>query len=155
MKKISTKKLTTKNFSKYGQVIELDKPPKNPNQMKRLGSVSIPDFQGGQAVIDVLYSYKRPLKLPQIEKHSNSTQTFIPLTEGRFLIVVGTGPKKLMAFVSNGNQGLTLRAGIWHCSPIPIDRSITFTILHRSPDVDLAFEFVDLPDNYILLQLSP
>lgn len=83
----------------------------------------------------------------QFERHRNSSQIFISLNSGRFLIVVakkisedikeGIDTKNIKAFVTNGSQGITINAGVWHCSPIPVDNSLSFVILHRSPDVDL------------------
>ena len=58
---------------------------------------------------------------------------------------------KLEAFVSNGRQGFTLAAGIWHGSPLPINNSIEFVILHRSPDVDLDIQLIALDENSELM----
>ena len=97
------------------------------------------------------------MEVNKLERHRNSTQTFIPLSQNPFLVVVGEAeivgnetdgldPAQLEAFISNGSQGITLSAGIWHCSPLPIGGSINFVILHRSPNVDLDAQLVSLKD---------
>lgn len=154
---IDIKQLEATSFSKYGQVIGVPAEPADINKVQRWANVSIPDFQDGKPIFDILYSNLRPFAVVKLERHHNSTQTFIPLSQNPFLVVVGEAeivrstvdglnPARLEAFISNGRQGVTLSAGIWHCSPLPIGGSINFVILHRSPDVDLEVELVSLEE---------
>ncbi len=159
---LNVKQLTPDSFAKYGQVIGLPAEPADKNKIQRWADVSAPDFQGGRPVIDLLYSNQRPLKVEKLERHRNSTQTFIPLSQSPFLVVVGEAkiaeagkndfdPSQLEAFISNGRQGITLAAGIWHGSPLPIGNSIEFSVLHRSPDVDLDIQLITLDANSELM----
>lgn len=151
---IPVRDLTTEAFSDFGQVIELPSEPADPQKVQRWPNISIPDFQDRKGVIDILYSNLRPLEVSQLEVHSNSTQTFVPLGDRKFLVVVGkdilddkqVNIKKLKAFVTNGRQGITLKAGVWHCSPLPVEGSIAFVLIHRSPDVDLASQVAILKE---------
>lgn len=138
--------LSNSLFSKFGYVIELPESPLDSNKNQRWADISKLDFKDGQPVIDVLYSASRPLQIDQLEMHSNSSQTFLPLKTEKFIITVGltADPKELQVFMSNGYQGVTLKAGIWHCSPIPIKEPLVFALLHRSPDVDLKNKVVVL-----------
>lgn len=156
--KIKFCKISQTNFSKYGDVIELPQKPDDPKKVQRQANVSVLDFEDGKPVIDVLYSPKRPLQVTMLEMHNNSTQTFIPLGEGKFLVVVGkdvvdgeqVNSKSLKAFITNGFQGITLKTGVWHCSPLPLKENISFTLLHRSPDVDLGSQVITLKEDEIL-----
>ncbi len=154
---LKVKPLEAASFSKYGQVIGGPAELADINNVQRWANISIPDFQDGQPVFDILYSNLRPLAVAKLERHRNSTQTFIPLCGNPFLVVVGDAslagssadgvdPARLEAFVSNGKQGITLSVGVWHGSPLPIGGLINFVILHRSPDVDLDAELVPLKE---------
>ncbi|MFH0937476.1 MAG: ureidoglycolate lyase [Candidatus Daviesbacteria bacterium] len=150
MAQILCQKLTSKSFSPFGEVIELSRKPADINKSQRWSSVSVPNFEDGKPVIDLLYNSLKPLSLDQLEMHSNSTQTFIPFNNYPYVLVVGTSYKKLKAFISNGHQGITLKAGIWHCSPIPIKKPILFALFHRSPEVDLDSQVAQLKNDIIL-----
>lgn len=144
---IKSQLLTKKRFAPFGQVVELPEKPADSHKNQRWANVSFPDFQGARPVLDVLYSAPRPLKVERLERHRNSTQTFLPLKKTPFIILVGVKNlrpkndevdyKKLQAFISNGEQGITLEAVVWHCSPIPLKHPQVFVLLHRSPDIDL------------------
>lgn len=138
------KSLDNKNFSVFGNVIELPEKPNDKNKNQKWANISIPDFKNGKPVMDILYSAKRSLEVTQLEMHSNSSQTFLPLNSQPFIIVVGINPKKLKALISNGLQGITLKPGTWHCSPLPVNKALIFTLLHRSPDVDLDSQIIKL-----------
>lgn len=141
---LSCNKLNRKKFLAFGDVIELPQKPDDAKKSQRWSNISVPDFKKGKPVIDVLYSALRPLEVDQLEMHSNCSQTFLPLNTQQFIIVVGANPDKLKAFISDGLQGITLKAGIWHCSPLPIKKSIIFALLHRSPNVDLNSQISEL-----------
>ena len=156
--KIKCCELSKTNFALFGDVIGLPQKPNDPKTVQRWPNISVPDFEDGKPVLDVLYSNLRPLQVSQLEMHSNSTQTFIPLGNHKFLIVVGkdiivdkeADLKKLKAFITNGYQGLTLNAGVWHCSPMPVKENTVFVILHRSPDIDLDSQVVSLTEEETL-----
>jgi len=55
----------------------------------------------------------------ELERHQLGTQTFIPLNGVRYLALVSLGADEpdastLAAFVVEGHQAITLRAGTWH-----------------------------------------
>ncbi len=152
--------LTEAGFTEFGEVIAPPQPPIDPKKIQRWPNVSIPDAQNGKLTIDLLYSSERPLLVDTIELHNNSTQTFIPLDNQPFVVVVGSkemvteteniNVDRLFAFVSNGHQGITLKNDIWHCSPIPVGGAISFALIHRSPDVDLNIRLVKLKEGITL-----
>jgi len=145
MKSLKPQNLSTKTFLAFGDVIELSEKPNDVTKNQRWANASVPNFENGKPMIDILYSALRPLEVTQLEMHNNSSQTFIPLNAQPFIIIVGIDPKHLNAFISNDHQGITLKAGIWHCSPLPTKKSVFFALLHRSPEVDLNNQTINLP----------
>lgn len=70
-----------------------------------------------------------PLAVTQLERHEFSSQSFVPIRGGRWLVVVcpaGSdgephGPAA-QAFVAGSEQGITLHVGIWHHALTVLDR---------------------------------
>ncbi|MCX6722586.1 MAG: ureidoglycolate lyase, partial [Candidatus Staskawiczbacteria bacterium] len=144
----------------FGEVMALPQPPLDSKKVQRWANVSFPEAQDGKLVIDILYSSERSLVVETIELHNNSTQTFIPLDNQSFLVMVGNKQivneagecniKEMSVFISNGHQGITLKNNIWHCSPLPVGGPIAFALIHRSPDVDLNIQLNKLKEGVIL-----
>jgi ureidoglycolate lyase len=70
-----------------------------------------------------------PLEAKVMERHEFSSQSFLPLDVGRWLVVVappgaGGGPDPLhaVAFVAAPGQGVTYHAGTWHHPLTVLDR---------------------------------
>jgi len=153
--------LSVVEFTEFGEVIALPQPPADHKKIQRWSSISVPDVQNGKLIIDLLYSSERPLLVDTIELHNNSTQTFIPLDNHPFAVIVGSkeavtekgsiNVDRLFAFVSNGHQGITLKSDIWHCSPIPVGEAISFALMHRSPDVDLNIQLAKFKESITLI----
>lgn len=75
-----------------------------------------------------------------LERHPFTTQTFLPLGQDlhkiSYLVIVAEtdqstkeklpNPKKIRAFVCNGNQSVTYGAGIWHAPMVVIDETIPY-----------------------------
>jgi ureidoglycolate lyase len=77
-----------------------------------------------------------PLEIRLLERHVNSTQTFIPMLNSDFLAIVtpnlpdgSPNLSELRAFLFEGNTGLTYRLGVWHASMIGISNLATFSVL--------------------------
>lgn len=106
---------------------------------------------GGQARLALFRAAPRhfPQRIDTLECHWLGSQTFLPLGELRFIVVValpGTGadgnpdPATLAAFLSDGRQGVTLAAGTWHHALLAVDGG-DFVVIERvaaTPDCDLA-----------------
>jgi len=66
-----------------------------------------------------------------LERHPCSTQMFVPMRPGRYLVVVGHGgespdPASLRAFVVEGSQAITYEPGIWHHPMVALDGPLDF-----------------------------
>ena len=75
------------------------------------------------------------MPLVRLERHPHSSQTFLPLSVGAYVVVVapdrGGGPDEaqLRAFRVPGDVGVTYRAGAWHAHMMTLDAPGTFAML--------------------------
>jgi ureidoglycolate lyase len=69
-----------------------------------------------------------------LERHPLSTQLFVPMTAGRWLVIVAPpGPEPdvtaVRAFLVRPDQGVTYRPGVWHHPLIALDSAADFVCL--------------------------
>jgi ureidoglycolate lyase len=74
-----------------------------------------------------------------LERHRLGSQSFVPLTGARCIALVALGndfpdPSTLAAFLVTGQQGITLRPGVWHHPLIALDAG-DFLVIERSAAV--------------------
>jgi ureidoglycolate lyase len=77
----------------------------------------------------------RPLTSDMMERHEFSSQTFVPVDVGRWLIVVaphartgGPDMAEAKAFIATGMQGVTYRPNTWHHGLTTLDRPGRFAV---------------------------
>ena len=82
------------------------------------------------------YSAKRGHQVTVLERHEHSSQTFIPLSVKRYLVLAtldapGGGPDlaRLRAFVARAGQGVTYAMGTWHHPVTVLDGPASFAVL--------------------------
>jgi len=80
----------------------------------------------------------------QLERHRLGTQTFVPMGGVRYVVLVALGdaapdPATLAAFVVNGRQAVTLRAGTWHHGLIALDSGDFVVVERQAAEVDCEF----------------
>lgn len=110
---------------------------------------------GGRASLQLVRA--RPLPLParlqRLERHMLSSQTFLPVGNRRFLVVVasgqGTGADDLRAFVTDGRQGVHYAASTWHHPLIAWAEEADFVVIGRSAAA-VDCEYVDLTRTVVL-----
>ncbi|HEY8432916.1 MAG TPA: ureidoglycolate lyase [Sandaracinaceae bacterium] len=71
------------------------------------------------------------LEVRWLERHPRSTQMFVPMRAGRYLVVVAHGSDapaldSLRAFVVEGSRAITYRPGIWHHPMVALDDELDF-----------------------------
>jgi ureidoglycolate lyase len=91
-----------------------------------------------------------PLRSATMERHPFSSQTFMPLDAGAWLVVVapdaavgGPDMARAQAFLARPDQGVTYRAGAWHHPFTVLDRPARFAVLmwkHGTPADDKFVE---------------
>ena len=139
---IKAKKITKKNFSKFGQLIDTSK--KNPINIndgyaKRFNDLINIDTskKNGKAIISIFKAKKRkfPMKIDMMEKHPLGSQAFIPMKETTFICFVapsGENPdiNKIQSFIVPPKTGINYKPGIWHF-PLISTEDTNFLVIDR------------------------
>ena len=142
MKIIKAKKITKKNFSKFGQLIDTSK--KNPINIndgyaKRFDNLINVDASKnkGKAIVSIFKAKKRrfPMKIDMMEKHPLGSQAFVPMKETVFLVMVapkGDKPdlNKIKAFIVPRGMGINYKPGTWHF-PLISTENMNFLVVDR------------------------
>ena len=139
---IKPKKITRKNFKKFGDVISTKKIKsinindgyaKRFNDLCRINTSS----KKGSTIASIFSAKKRkfPMNIKMMEKHSLGSQAFIPMEETTFLVFVapkGKKPniKKLKSFIIPEQIGINYRPGIWHF-PLISTKNMNFLVIDR------------------------
>lgn len=117
--------LTANAFAAYGDVIEMaghEPMPMNYGMAERYHALAtVLTDQEGHAAISLVKSrrYELPHQIKLVERHPFGSQAFIPLDSNPFIVIVApageqVNPGDVRAFVTNGEQGINYRPGIWH-----------------------------------------
>ncbi len=100
-----------------------------------------------------------PLTATVMERHSFSSQSFVPIDVARYLVVVAPhapagGPDMAQAriFVASGRQSVTYHPNVWHHPLTPLDRDGVFAILTFRTGGSGDEEFVTLPEPVRLME---
>ena len=141
--------LTSKTFAPYGTVIAApagEGRPINGGNAQRFDLVD--DLQlgasGGRPMLALFRAQARrfPHEVTEMERHALGSQTFVPLGERRFVIVVApageapTAAGMLAAFVTDGRQGVVLAPGTWHHALLAVDAG-DFVVIERAAGVEV------------------
>ena len=144
---IKAKKITKKNFSKFGQLIDTSK--KNPVNIndgyaKRYDGIANLNTKkdNGESTISIFSALKRsfPMKVDMMEKHPLGSQAFIPMKETTFLAFVapeGDKPdlNKIESFIIPKGIGVNYNPGVWHF-PLISTEDMNFLVVDRLGDGD-------------------
>ncbi|MGA0612765.1 ureidoglycolate lyase [Caldimonas sp. KR1-144] len=98
---------------------------------------------GGHATLAIFSAQARrfPHTVDELERHALASQSFVPLGRRRFVLVVappGPAPEahQLAAFVTNGEQGVTLAPGTWHHALLAVDAGDFVVVERVAPKAD-------------------
>ena len=139
---IKPKKITRKNFKKFGDVISTKKIKSiniNDGYAKRFNDLCRinTSLKKGSTIVSIFSAKKRkfPMNIKMMEKHSLGSQAFIPMEETTFLVFVapkGKKPniKKLKSFIIPKQIGINYRPGIWHF-PLISTKNMNFLVIDR------------------------
>jgi len=136
--------LTPQAFASYGTVLAAPAAagrPINGGNAERFDLVDDLQLgaQGGRPMLALFRAQARrfPHEVTEMERHALGSQTFVPLGERRFVIVVapaGEAPTTagmLEAFVTDGRQGVVLAPGTWHHALLAVDAG-DFVVIERA-----------------------
>ena len=141
--------LTSAAFAPYGEVLTL------PTQTGRYAADAALASLRPEARPSLSFSQRDPVELPlqvrQMERHAFSSQSFIPLTPARFLVLVaphaasgGPDMARAEAFLAAPGQGITYGADIWHHPMAVLDAPTRFAIFMWLDGSAGDEEFVDV-----------
>ena len=152
---IKPKKITRKNYKKFGDVISTKKIKsinindgyaKRFNDLCRINTSS----KKGSTIVSIFSAKKRkfPMNIKMMEKHSLGSQAFIPMEETTFLVFVapkGNKPdlNKIEAFIIPPGIGVNYNPGTWHF-PLISTENMNFLVIDRKGSGDnLVIENLD------------
>ena len=139
---IKPKKITQKNFQKFGDLISKRKiKPININNgyAKRFDNLCKinTSLKKGNTIMSIFSAKKRkfPMKIDMMEKHPLGSQAFVPMSEAKFLVFVapkGKKPntKKIESFIVPKLNGINYKPGIWHF-PLISTKNMNFLVIDR------------------------
>ncbi len=139
MKLLTPEPLTADAFSPYGNVIETDNAkPISINSGKCLRYNDLADIEidgSGSAGISLFDAkpYTSPYQLKHVERHPLGSQTFLPMTRDRYLVIVAVDANNIAqqpkVFLTNGKQGVNYRRNTWHGVLTPIVTNALFAVV--------------------------
>ena len=139
---IKPKKITSKNFKKFGDLISTKKikPIRinngYANRYDNLCRINT-SIKNGSTIMSIFSAKKRkfPMNINMMEKHPLGSQAFIPMKESTFLVFVaprGKKPnvKKIESFIVPKQTGINYKPGIWHF-PLISKKEMNFLVVDR------------------------
>lgn len=145
-KNIQIQPLTQESFSAFGDVIEKENHdffPINQGLTERYHALSLAQGSGenaavGMSIFHNLCATEVPFKIDMLERHPCGSQSFIPLQQQKFIIIVALpmdqiqpDEQQIFAFLSNGKQGITYHQGVWHHPLITLEANSDFLVVDR------------------------
>ena len=148
--------LTREAFVPYGDVIEKQGAQvftTNGGQAERYHDLA--RLEVGRANSRVLVSifhsrpFTMPLQILLMERHPISSQAFIPVNGGRFIVIVGEAglppiKENFRSFVTNGTQGVNYRPGTWHHPLIALQEGDYLVIDHAGPGPEFDQDYEEM-----------
>ena len=141
---LSVEPLTQEAFAAFGEVIEAGESVRhfaiNSGFAERYHDLARIDVaqQGGHPLISIFRAKPRvfPMAVETMERHPLGSQTFIPMSQQPFLVLVATGSappqaEQLRCFLTQPGQGVNYRAGVWHHPLIAMYASSDFLVIDR------------------------
>ena len=144
MNNIPIEKLDSNIFSKFGNVLEKKNAselrPINQGTTSRYHNISELDLEkkDGKSGISIFSGLPRelPIEIKIMEKHPVASQSFLPIQDYDWLIVVSEEKNQLpdlntlRCFHVNGDTGITYNKNVWH-HPLLVLKKQDFWIVDR------------------------
>lgn len=143
---LTAQALSAEGFKPFGDVIEADFQSEkhfsiNGGLIERFNDLADVDVaqHGGHPLINLAicnHATEFPYKIPLMERHPLGSQAFIPMDDTPMIIAVAPAgdtiiPESIQAFISNGQQGINYRPGIWHMPMSPLKIGIKMLMIDR------------------------
>jgi ureidoglycolate lyase len=150
--RLTPEPLSAAAFAAYGQVLEASAAAGRRDLAARVVNRRA-SAKANLAVIKVEPA-ALPLRIATVERHPASSQTFVPLEGGRYLVVVmpqkpdgSPDPAHARAFVATERQAINYDPGTWHVGMTVLDRPTSFcmTIFEDGGPDDCHFHELERP----------
>lgn len=137
---VRIKEITPSAFAPYGDVIDTSGDADkiiNQGLCGRFHDRAMLDFSDGRAGISLFKAEPRslPLRLEMVERHPDGSQTFIPMSEHGFLVIVADdergAPGTPCAFFTHPGQAINFHRGTWHGVLTPLHAPGLFAVVDR------------------------
>ena len=139
--------LTKEAFAPYGQVIDMDEQDSfliNEGTTRRFDAIAQIDVaaENGVPVLSIFRAEKRnfPFVIQMLERHPLGSQTFLPMQDYDWLVVVARGETPSVetceVFIAKGNQGVQYSAGTWHHPLLIYKPNQDFWVIDRRGEGD-------------------
>ncbi|HEY7245195.1 MAG TPA: ureidoglycolate lyase [Xanthobacteraceae bacterium] len=147
---ITARPLTADAFTAYGDVVEA---PAQPGRAYFETSVRNlrPDAYPRLWMLTKLPA-SPPLEFSSLERHQFSSQSFVPIEIGRWIVVVAPhaaqgGPdiERVQAFIALPTQGVSYRPDVWHGSLTVLDKPARLSVFMWLDGTSADEEFVSVP----------
>lgn len=157
MIRIEAKPLSAEAFRPFGFVFSAPTAPGRSPPVAELSN------ERDQAIPTLTVSLEDPvilpLRIPILERHPFSTQSFVPIDLRRYLIIVAPAltdgsPSALeaQAFVGAAEQGCSYKTGLWHAAFSVLDRRGSYAALIWRDGTADDEVFFDLPEPLLITE---
>ncbi len=152
MRRLIAEPITAEAFAPFGVLLEA-----RPGAGRSYFDEGLANLRPGawpSLSVAVIEPVRVPLEALRMERHEFSSQSFVPMDAGRYLVIVaphraGGGPHAggARAFVVSGGEGITYRADVWHHPMAALDRPARFAIMmwRDGRPQDEEFAALDMP----------
>ncbi len=142
-RRLKPRLLTREAFAPFGDVIETEGSRHytiNDGTTERFHDLARVDVaaEAGRPLINIFRAQplEMPLRIEMMERHPLSSQAFVPLSAAPFLVLVAppgetVGPEDLVAFITNGKQGVNYHRGVWHHPVLALQPDSDFLVVDR------------------------
>lgn len=137
--------LTAERFAAFGNVVESPQAmaeTMNDARFDRFNDLCAIDIPDGRVAVSIAISRTAsslPYRIDSVERHPHGSQTFVPLSVCKMIVVVAPPAANveacdLCAFISNGLQGVNYHRGTWHMPLIAFESGQRYLIIDRATD---------------------
>lgn len=155
MTRVSIEPLTAQAFQPFGDVLDISGAPDrmiNQGLCGRYHDRARLEFLDGRAGVSLFNAEPRtlPYRLEMVERHPDGSQTFIPMTQKPFLVIVAPdtaqGPGLPRAFRTAPGQAINFLRNTWHGVLTPLTAPGLFAVVDRiGPGANLEEFWFDEP----------
>jgi ureidoglycolate lyase len=133
-REIIARPLSAEAFAPYGDVVEAPERPGRAYFETSIGNLR-PAALPRLWMLTKMPAGELPLRFALLERHEFSSQTFVPIDVGSWLVVVaphapdgGPDVDRVEAFLAKPAQGVSYRPNVWHGSLTVFDKVARLTV---------------------------